>query len=157
MTKKSKAEKAIGYAYRLCGIRPRSEKELKDRLYKKGFGREIVESVLTRLKESKIIDDVNFAELWVESRMRQNPKGKVVLRRELKEKGIADSAIELTLSEKTGNEDAMVKELALERYEKIKTLPREKIKKRLFDFLARRGFDFETIGEVIKEITNAKQ
>ena len=152
MTKKSKFDKAIGYAYRLFSIRSRSEKELKDRLYKKGFGRETVETVLTRLKENKIIDDSNFAKLWVESRMRQNPKGKIVLRKELREKGISSSVIESAISEKSINEDATVKELALERYEKIKTLPREKIRKRLFDFLARRGFDFETIGETIKEI-----
>lgn len=151
---KDKASRAVAYTHRLLGVRPRSERELRDRLFKKGFDSATIHSVIASLKEKNIIDDFKFAKLWVESRMHINPKGDMLLQKELREKGIAFSIIEKVLSEKKEKEDSVAKTLARERLERLKKLPKEKVKKKIFDFLARRGFDFDIIEEVIREISN---
>lgn len=151
MAKKDKTDKAVAYAYRLFSVRPRSEKELKDRLFRKGFGGAIACKVISILKEKNIIDDLKFARLWIESRMRQRPKGDMLIRRELRQKGVSDPIIEKALSEKEGNEGDTCRHLARKKMETLGKLPREKARKKLFDFLMRRGFDFGVIEEVIRE------
>ncbi|GAG50789.1 unnamed protein product, partial [marine sediment metagenome] len=86
MGKKDKNDKAVTYAYRLFSVRPRSEKELRERLSGKGFGGATACKVISFLKDKNIIDDLRFARLWVESRMRANPKGDMALERELRQK-----------------------------------------------------------------------
>jgi len=49
--------KALKYAFKLLGYRGRSENELSNRLRRKGFGPEAVESVIRRLKDGGYLDD----------------------------------------------------------------------------------------------------
>ena len=151
LSKKKTSDKALSYAYRLLGIRPRSEKELKERLFGKRYGSEAIESVISQLKEKGVVDDLKFARAWVESRMRTSPKGNVALKRELGMKGISNPITEEVLSEKKEDEASIVKELAEKKMESLKDLPKEKARKRLFDFLARRGFNFDTIKDAVRE------
>jgi len=153
MGKKDKNDKALAYAYRLFSVRPRSEKELRERLSGKGFGGATACKVISFLKDKNIIDDLRFARLWVESRMRAKPKGDMALERELRQKGISAAIIEKVLSEKQENEGAVCRRLARKKMEALEKLPREKARKKLFDFLARRGFNFEIIEDVMREIT----
>jgi regulatory protein len=148
-------DKAVSYAYRLCDVRPRSEWELRDRLSRKGFAGSTVSTVVSRLKEQDIIDDHKFAKLWIASRMNTNPKGVIALRKELKEKGVPETVIDAVL---TGGKDAevsVIRKVAAERMERLKGLPKGTAKKRLFDFLARRGFDFDAIHDVVRETFDA--
>lgn len=156
MAKKSKTDKAAAYAYRLFSVRPRSEKELKDRLFGKGFGGATACEVISILKEKNIIDDLKFARLWVESRMRRNPKGDMALQRELRQKGISAAVIEKVLSERQENEGALCRELAEKKAAELGKLPREKARRKLFDFLARRGFNYDIIEGVIREALGAR-
>jgi regulatory protein len=149
--KKTKAGKATAYAYRLFSIRMRSERELKDRLFKKGYGSAAVYEVTRLLKEKNIVDDSKFARLWIESRMRTNPRGDMALRKELRMKGVDGAIIDKVLSEKEGNEESIAMALAKQKVESLKNLPEDKAKKKMFDFLARKGFKFEVIEDVIKE------
>jgi len=149
---KYKNDKVISYASRLLNVRPRSEKELADRLSGKGFNRVTVASVISILREKKIIDDFKFAKFWVQSRMHTRPEGDLLLKKELKSKGISMAIIEKVLSEKEEKEIFVVKSLAKQYLKKVKKLPKEKSKKKMFDFLARRGFDFDVIKEAIEKI-----
>jgi len=148
---KSKKDKAALYASRLINIRPRSEKELRKRFKEKGYNRATTQDIISQLKDKKIIDDEKFARLWVESRMRSNPKGVMLLRRELKEKGISDSVIEGTLIGIKEKEAESARELAEKKIDVFKKLTPNKAKKKLFDFLARRGFNFDIIEDIVKE------
>ena len=149
--KKSKTDKATSYAYRLFSIRQRSEKELRDRLYEKGFKKDTVNKVISLFKEKKVIDDFKFAKNWIESRMRLNPKGEAFLRRELRSKGVELALIEEALKSKENNEASVARELADKKMKTLNKEPKEKARRKLFGFLARRGFDFDTVNEVIKE------
>lgn len=150
--KKSNSGKATAYAYRLFSLRPRSEKELRDRLFRKGYGRATVYEVIALLKEKNIIDDLKFANLWVESRMRSRPKGTMLLRRELREKGVEQVIIEKALSERGAvDEEGVARELAAQKLGSMRGLSEEKAKKRLFGFLARRGFNFGMIEGIVRD------
>ncbi len=156
MRKKDKNDKAVAYAYRLFSVRPRSEKELRQRLSGKGFGGATACKVISLLKEKNIIDDLRFARLWVESRMRAKPKGDMALRTELRQKGIAAAVIEKVLSERCPGEGDACRLLAEKKMAALEKLPKEKARKKLFDFLARRGFNFDSVKDVVREMFGAR-
>jgi regulatory protein len=134
--------------------RPRSENELRERLKLKGYGEAVIEEIVELLKKAGDIDDTRFAALWVESRMHMNPAGDVVLKHELRSKGVSDAIIEATLTEKAEKYDEyeVAFSMAKERFERFKKLDRQKAMKRVYDFLLRRGFKYDTIRRIIESL-----
>ena len=149
--------RATNNAYALLRQRPRSEFEIRNRLKLKGYGFEIIDQVVEGLRRAGEIDDARFAKLWVDSRMQTNPVGDVVLRYELKGKGLNDTIIEATLADKAEEYDEyeVAFSMAGERFERLKKLDRKKALKRLYDFLLRRGFKYETVRKVVEKIVDA--
>ncbi len=156
MAKKGKSDRAFAYAYRLLNIRPRSEKELRERLSGRGFGKDAVCEVVSFLKEKNIIDDSKFARAWIESRMRAKPKGDMALRGELRQKGVSAVIVEQALSGRSSGEAVACRDLAKKRMKAFGKLPEKKARRKLFSFLAGRGFKFEAIDDVITEIFGAQ-
>ena len=154
----SKLRSAKNNAYSLLRARPRSESELRQRLKMKGYGDEIVEAVVNDLKRVAQIDDAKFARLWIESRMHSNPAGDVVLRHELKEKGLSGPVIEAALEEKTRDYDdySVAFSMAEERFKRLVKLDKKKALKRLYDFLSRRGFAYDVVRRVIENISGKR-
>jgi len=146
--------RAKNNAYMLLRMRPRSESEIRSRLKLKGYGEALIEGIVGDLKRTSDINDEKFARFWVESRMHMNPAGSVVLKHELKRKGVSDAIIKAALEEKEKNYDEY--ELALnmgrERFERLKKLDRSKAIKRLYDFMLRRGFAYETVRRVTEAV-----
>ena len=122
----------------------------------KGYSGEVIDHVVEALRRAGEIDDARFAKLWVDSRMHANPVGDVILRHELKEKGLSDTIIEATLAKKAEDYDEyeVAFSMAGERFERLKKLDRKKALKRLYDFLLRRGFKYETVRKVVEKIVN---
>ena len=147
--------RARNNAYALLRQRPRSIHEIRNRLKLKGYDEAVTEEVVEALKKAGDLDDQKFARLWVESRMHMNPAGDVVLKFELREKGINDSVIEATLSEKADKYDEyeVAFNMAKEQFERLKKLDRKKAMKRVYDFLLRRGFKYDNIRRVIENLT----
>ncbi len=135
-------------------MRPRSEFEIRTRLKEKGYGDSIIDEVVEELRKAGDIDDEKFARFWIESRMHLNPVGDVILRHELKQKGVRDSVIEATLEAKIKNFDEyeVAFNMARDRFERFKKLDRPKAAKRLYDFLVRRGFKYENVQKIIEEL-----
>ncbi len=150
-----KKQRAKNNAYALIRIRPRSEFEIKKSLKEKGYGEITVNEVVEELRKLGDIDDAKFAKFWVESRMHLNPMGDVVLRHELKEKGVSDSIVEAILDAKSKSFDEyeVAFNMAHERFKRFKKLDRPKAAKRLYDFLVRRGFKYENVQKIIEELT----
>jgi len=149
-----KQRRALNNAYALLRQRPRSEHEIRERLKLKGYAAGIIEECVEALRAAGEIDDSRFARLWVESRMRSNPMGDVVLRHELKSKGVSDAIITEALAAKheAFDETAIARDMARERFKRFaKTDPR-KAMKRVYDFLTRRGFGFDIIQRIMDEV-----
>jgi len=116
---------------------------------RKGYSPGDTGGALSYFREKGILNDFEFARAWVESRMRSNPRGRMLLEKELRQKGIARAITEKVLSAFKGEEEEIARRLADSRMRSLRNLPRQKAKKKLFDYLARRGFKFDTIDEVV--------
>ncbi|MBF0386692.1 MAG: regulatory protein RecX, partial [Candidatus Omnitrophica bacterium] len=84
-------KKAKGYALRLFKLRPRSEFELGAKMRGKGYDEAVVALVTAEFKAQGYLDDVLFARLWLESRLKKYGLRRVA--RELAQNGIAKDTI----------------------------------------------------------------
>jgi regulatory protein len=136
---------AINYlSYRL-----RSSKEIIDHLTKKGFARECAENVTRQLQSARMVNDLEFARAFVRDRLKRKPTGQALLRLQLIAKGITSSMTDIVLAELISQQNqqesalrAVKRKIQVTQYLKI-NLDKEKRKKRLLDFLLRRGFSYE--------------
>jgi len=138
---------------RLLRFRPRSVKEMAQRLKQKGHRGFIIAQAIDELKEKKFLDDKVFARLWIGDRMSLKPAGKSLIVRELRSKGLDDESIDAAFREYEGafDEYEMASPLARRKLQQLKGVGGEKAKKKLLDFLSRRGFSYNTIWKIIKE------
>ena len=148
--------------YGLLGRRQRSEKEIRDyfriknyesRIKEKSFVSELViESVIDKLKRKGLVNDLEFAKAWVESRSRK--KGLNAIKSELINKGISREIVEdVLISQTSAVGEKTVAEKLLERKMKIwKNLPDLEFKQKALQFLMRRGFGYETSKQVLEKI-----
>ncbi len=151
---KEEVKKAKDYAFKLLSYRPRSIRELQDRLKKKDYSSKVTSEVVKNLKRLKFLNDKEFARMWVESRIKTRPMGRYRLYQELIQKGIDRDLIEKTLSNYQEEEEIeLAKELAQRKLKKsYRNLDNLTAKRRLYGFLQRRGFSYDTIQEVMEEL-----
>ena len=128
----------------------KSEREMRDFLRRKAFGEATVERVLARLKELSYVDDAQLARLYAE---RADSLGKQAIRAKLRQKGVADEHIRAVLEDISDESQlGAAWELAQKQKERIKDEDVRKRKQKLAGFLARRGFDWETVKTVINRL-----
>ncbi len=151
---KEEVKKAKDYAFKLLSYRPRSIKEIRNRLKKKDYSSKVILEVVKSLKRLKFLNDKEFARMWVESRIKTRPMGRYRLQQELIQKGIDRDLIEETLSSYREEEEIeLAKELAQRKLKRsYQNLDEVTTKRRLYGFLQRRGFSYDTIQEVMKEL-----
>lgn len=145
---------AKDYAYRLLSYRERSEREIKERLARKGFDEVVSEKVAEDLKAAGLIDDYRFAKAFAEGRVRYRPSGLELIRSKLYSKGIDGEIVNSVISAIEGNYDeyAAAHELAGNRAKKFGKINREKAKQRIYGYLLRRRFKKEVVYKVLNEI-----
>ncbi len=150
MTLATDLSSAKAYALRLIKFRPRSEKEIVDKLKNKGYGSETIEELIAYLKKTRLLDDALFAKLWVEGRVKRF-LGLARLRYELKQKGIEPEIIESVLGglAEDYNEEKIVEEIVIRKIKKMEGIAPEKIKSRLYGFLIRRGYPKHAVIEAL--------
>ena len=143
-------EKAQQRALNLISYRPRSEKEVRLRLKNAEVDETSIQTVVQRLKDAGLLDDIAFSQQWVESRVRASNRGKRMIRWELKQKGVGDKEIASALEGVDDQQTAY--EAATRRWPRVAALePRER-KRKLMEFLARNGFDYDVITNAIKKV-----
>ncbi len=142
-------------ALRFLAYRPRSELEMKQRLYKHGFREEIINKVLLRLREQKLINDVAFAQYWKESRLSFNPRSRWLIKHELMKKGIPGE----TADEATGDLDdtANAYKAGFKKARLLSSLDYNEFRRRLFNYLKWRGFNYEIIDHASERLWREKQ
>ncbi len=145
-------EIAYQQAMLYLSYRARSEKEIRQNLRKHEVPETIIEETLERLKTARLADDNQFAQMWVENRNTFRPRSKRALEIELRQKGLNHEAIQATLSDV--DEDALAYEAGLKRATRFKGLEWSEFRKKLSEFLARRGFSYSTIAPVVSRIWN---
>jgi regulatory protein len=116
---------------------------------KKGSTRECAENVTHQLQSARMINDLEFARAFVRDRLKRKPTGQALLRLQLLAKGISSSMADRVLvdlispqNQEASALQAAMRKIQITRYSK-RNLDDEKRKKRLLDFLLRRGFSYE--------------
>ncbi|MCB1025431.1 MAG: RecX family transcriptional regulator [Acidobacteria bacterium] len=145
--------KAYDRAVRFLGFRPRSQNEVERYLQEKGYTPEVCVEVVNRLIEQKYLDDAEFVRFWLENREQFKPRGERALRYELRQKGIADSLIDAAVGEV--NESDLAWAAVERKLYSWKNLPEPELKKKLAGFLSRRGFNYETVNEIMQRAKNS--
>lgn len=142
------SEKALQSALKLLDYRPRTEKEIRQRLYSKGYDTQEIENVIKRLREANLVHDQQFAQMWVENRCEFHPRSQRMIRYELRNKGVSETIIDQALTD--GLDEAELAKRAAERYAlKLDPSDRLEFRKKLSAFLARRGFSYGTVAPVV--------
>jgi regulatory protein len=143
-------EKAREKALQFLSNRPRSEWEVRQNLLKAGYEAETIDRVLERLRGVSLVDDAAFARYWIDNRTQFNPRGEVALRQELRRKGVEREVIDAVLGESEHAEDRAAIQAALAKADRYRQLPRAEFAQKLGAYLARRGFDYETVREAVQ-------
>lgn len=142
-------------ALKFLSYRPRSKKELLDRLKRKGFSVEEINTVIRSLEQAGLINDQNLSmELFTYS-LERKPLGKKGIRAFLARRGIDKELVHKTLSAHTGDmEEESAKRFVEKKFKSLKNYPEDVVKRRLWGMLQRRGFSAEVIQRVIGSIRN---
>lgn len=140
-------EVALQRALNFLSYRPRSEQEVRQNLKKHKYDQAVIDEIIERLVRGRLVDDENFAELWVENRSEFRPRGSRMLRAELRQKGLSDRVIEDALSDL--DETNLALKAARKRSRRYRDLEQDEFRQKLYAFLARRGFHYGVISEVV--------
>ncbi len=143
-------ETAYEKTLNFLSYRPRSEVEIRRYLKKKELPEDRLEGIVARLKGAGLVNDSTFAEMWVDNRTTFKPKAKRVLKAELRAKGVAPAEIEAAVA--GVDETQAAQQLAAARAPRLmrQKLSKLEFRKKLSDYLARRGFNYETISDAVE-------
>jgi regulatory protein len=139
---------ALQAALRLVASRPRSERELRDRLRRRGFAETAVDAAAGRLRELGYLDDAAFARFWTETRQAFRPSSQRLVASELRRKGIASETAQEATAE-ISDEDAAY-DAASRRLRAFHGLEYQRFRERLGAFLTRRGFTYDVARRTIE-------
>lgn len=157
LIKISGRQKILEKVFKFLSYRPRSQKEVREYLWRKKVDEEEGEAIVRQLEKDNYLNDEEFARWWVEQRTTFQPKGWQALKMELKQKGLKNEIIEEIRSQGLGvREFELAQKVAEKKLRSLGNLPSLELKQKLSATLARRGFDWETIKEVVDEICQKK-
>ena len=134
----------------------KTEKEIKEKLFIKGYDEKCIQKTIDFLIEYKFLDDVRFADMYIAEKLKAQGKNKI--KYDLLRKGIPDEIvnqkIEMISEYEDDQEDSIVYELASKKYNTISKSESDsrKIYKKLSEFLVRKGYSWETTKKVVNKI-----
>lgn len=134
----------------------RSEKEVRDDLIEREF-EEYTDEVIEKLKDQRLINDLEYAKAYVRTAANLNRKGPRVIARELKKRGIDELKIEEAMPEYQ-QEDLVYNAvfLAEKQWKKAKKKSQKEAVQKVRQFLMQKGFNKDTINIAIETIDTEK-
>jgi regulatory protein len=132
-------------------FRSRSENELKRHLLSKHiYSTTAIERTVERLKQSKLLNDRSFAEAWVNDRIKYKPKSRLMIQKELMQKGVSPEDIMVA----TGEVDDISSAYQAGRKKAVLLRSRDKLEfsRRLSAYLLRRGYSNEVTRSVVTRL-----
>lgn len=144
--------RATGAALNLLARRPRSSREIRDRLKQKGFTAPAIEAAITKLEGWNYIDDADFARYWVENREANRPRGRRLLEQELQHKGVDREVAREAVNAAAPDELSAALALARAKSRSYTGLDPAVAKRRLSGFLGRRGYGYDVIAPTLDRV-----
>ena len=135
---------AFDYGAYILGLHDRSEKELYEKLLKKGYSPEESASAMAKLANYGYIDDTRYARHYAEQKLHSYGKRKVEY--DLLHKGVSAEVVSEVLEELV-DEDIMIDEIKAVMKKKLKgTVPEDRAQlKKLFDSFSRKSYEYELV------------
>ena len=155
LRKEGDLEKAYNQALNYLSYRPRSQAEVTTYLQRRGMSEIQIEGVAERLERAGLLDDAAFARFWVENRERFRPRGPRALRYELRRKGLDEAVIDEALTSLDVMDSAY--RAAGKKTRQLRRADRETFFRKLVEYLARRGFDYEVARDTAERHWNERE
>jgi regulatory protein len=136
--------------------RAKSRDELLKQLLKRGVESETANSVLDSLELQGLLNDLEFAKLWSESRQRAKKLSKRVIAGELRAKGVSQDIINEVIE--AIDDEAEYRQaflLAERKYNSISHLDPEVIYRRISGLLARKGYGHGVCAKIMRELSDS--
>ena len=132
-------------ALNMLAFQARSSRDLQRRLVQKGEEPALVEAAVARLVERGLLDDADYARQLTRSKVLGGGASKRRVQQELFKKGVArttaDAAIAEVFEDEQVDEQALVDDAARKKVRSLAKLDPETRRRRLYGFLARKGYD----------------
>jgi regulatory protein len=150
LTRSDRYQRCLNAAIRYLGYRPRSEAEVRQRLQRHGFDDDSINKTIAKLKEQGLVDDAAFARLWKENREMFSPRSRWLTGQELKQKGLDNNVIEQVVGEVDDSDSAY--RAALSKARRLSSSDYQDFRRRLGEYLRRRGFNYQVINDTVESI-----
>jgi regulatory protein len=134
--------------------RPRTAHEVRQKLRRSGWAEEVIEEALQLLHASGALNDAAYAQAYCKARLDLHGDGPQRIRHVLRQRGVQRELIDATLQHSLAVEDVMAvaREQVAKRWRRLsQTVDPVRRRRKLTDFLRRRGFSYETIQQVLAE------
>jgi regulatory protein len=159
VTQESQLEKAREIALRFIARRMRTGREIADKLVSKGFERKVVAMVIEKFKAVGLIDDAEYASAFLRTSLKLRPRSYKLLKVELMKKGVTREVAANSVKESSElvSEVEIARRLLSRAHHRYENLPGGERRRKLFSFLARRGFSVDTISELLGEHDSSQE
>ena len=147
---------AYNYALNLLGARPYSSSALYRKLIQKQYSAADANDAIRRLVDNGLLDDKKYAEQYARSKILTTGVSKRRLQQDLYRKGIkgdvATAAIANVLEQEEIDPAVVIERVAKKKLAQLGDLEPLVLRRRLFAFLARRGYDVDEIKRVVSSL-----
>ena len=147
---------AYNYALNLLAARPYATRALQRKLLQKEYSAADADDAIRRLVDAGLLDDAKYAEQYARSKMLATGASRRRLTQDLYRKGIksdiASAAIDSVVSDEEIDTTAMIERVAAKKLAQLGDLEPLVLRRRLFAFLARRGYDVDEINRVVASL-----
>ncbi|WP_289023479.1 regulatory protein RecX [uncultured Salegentibacter sp.] len=136
-----------------CAYRDRSHKEVEEKLNKMNMIPAAQEQIIIQLMQEDFLNEERFARSFVRGKFRIKKWGKIKIKQELKFREISSPIIKIALTEiEQEKYNATLYELAEKKLNLLKEPDSFKKKRKLADFLLRKGYESNLVYEVVNEL-----
>lgn len=144
-------------ALNMLALRARSAAELRRLLLRKREPADLVDAAIERLLRAGFLDDESFARQFARSKLLGAGLSRRRVQQELARRGvsrdIADAALAEVFAEEHLDEEDGLQRVARKKLKSLERLDAATQRRRLYGFLARRGYDSDDIARTVRELT----
>lgn len=149
LQEKDEFQTALNRALHYLSYRARSNQEMQTYLRQKGFDTGLIDRVIARLIEERLIDDLDFAQAWLDNRERFRPRSQSLMRLELRQKGVAEPEIEQAMQTAALDDFALAMKAGKKLSRRYQLLDKPEYDRKLAAALQRRGFSYAVVRECL--------
>lgn len=148
-------------ALNMIALRARSSTELRRLLVRKGEPPEYVDLAIDRLIRAGFLDDASFAKQFTRMKVAGAGLSRRRVQQELARRGIArdvaDSAVAEVFDEERVDEEGTLERIARKKLKSLARLDAAVQRRRLYAFLARRGYDGDDIARTVRSLMSGER